>query len=163
MPRASTKKQSHYGTGRRKSAAARVFLKLGKGQITVNNRNLDDYFGRKTARMLVRQPLVLLDDLERFDIKATVKGGGTTGQAEAIRRGITLALIEHDEMDLSKTSKSASAKVSAVPNEETSEAPVKRVRKILRAAGCVTSDSRRVERKKVGLRKARKKPQFSKR
>jgi small subunit ribosomal protein S9 len=125
----------NYGTGRRKSSAARVFIKSGKGQITVNNRALDEYFGRETARMVVRQPLELVDLVSKFDIKVTVKGGGTTGQAGAIRHGITRALMEYDET----------------------------LRGPLRKAGLVTRDARQVERKKVGLRKARKRPQFSKR
>jgi small subunit ribosomal protein S9 len=124
-----------YGTGRRKSSTARVFLNGGSGSITVNGRDLDAYFGRKTARMVVRQPLELVEMADKFDVAVTVKGGGTTGQAGAIRHGITRALIEHDET----------------------------LREPLRKAGWVTRDARRVERKKVGLRKARKKPQFSKR
>jgi len=126
---------NQYGTGRRKSSTARVFLNSGSGAITVNGRNLDAYFGRKTARMVVRQPLELVEMADKFDITITVKGGGTTGQAGAIRHGITRALIEYDEA----------------------------LREPLRKAGWVTRDARRVERKKVGLRKARKKPQFSKR
>ncbi|WP_163934818.1 30S ribosomal protein S9 [Paraferrimonas sp. SM1919] len=125
----------YYGTGRRKSSTARVFLKAGSGNIIVNNRTLDVYFGRETARMVVRQPLELVEMLEKFDLYITVKGGGTTGQAGAIRHGITRALMEFDES----------------------------LRPTLRAAGFVTRDARRVERKKVGLRKARRKPQFSKR
>lgn len=127
--------ETQYGTGRRKSSSARVFLKSGSGAITVNGRELDEYFGRKTARMVVRQPLVLVDMDSKFDVSVTVKGGGTTGQAGAIRHGITRALIEYDEA----------------------------LREPLRKAGWVTRDARTVERKKVGLRKARKKPQFSKR
>ena len=125
----------NYGTGRRKSSAARVFMKSGGGNIEVNGRPLDQFFGRKTAQMVVRQPLELLSLADKFDLKITVKGGGTTGQAGAIRHGIARALIEYDE---------------------TLRAP-------LREAGWVTRDARAVERKKVGLRKARKKPQFSKR
>ncbi len=124
-----------YGTGRRKSSTARVFLKKGTGEIVVNGRNLDDYFGRKTARMVVRQPLELVEMGNKFDVMVTVKGGGTTGQAGAIRHGITRALMEYDET----------------------------LRSPLRKAGWVTRDAREVERKKIGLRKARKKPQFSKR
>lgn len=127
--------EKQYGTGRRKSSTARVFLNSGSGAITVNGRDLDDYFGRKTARMVVRQPLVLVEMAEKFDVAVTVKGGGTTGQAGAIRHGITRALIEYDET----------------------------LRSTLRKAGWVTRDARKVERKKIGLRKARKKPQFSKR
>ncbi|MFV1871736.1 MAG: 30S ribosomal protein S9 [Oleiphilus sp.] len=125
----------NYGTGRRKTSAARVFLKSGGGNIEVNGRPLDQFFGRKTAQMVVRQPLELLSLADKLDVKITVKGGGTTGQAGAIRHGIARALIEYDE---------------------TLRAP-------LREAGWVTRDARAVERKKVGLRKARKKPQFSKR
>jgi small subunit ribosomal protein S9 len=125
----------YYGTGRRKSSTARVFLKAGSGNITVNNRTLDVYFGRETARMVVRQPLELTELLEKVDLLVTVKGGGTTGQAGAIRHGITRALMEYDES----------------------------FRPALRAAGYVTRDARCVERKKVGLRKARRRPQFSKR
>ena len=124
-----------YATGRRKSSAARVFLSAGSGNITVNNRPLDQYFGRQTARMVVRQPLEIVELLDKVDVKVTVTGGGNTGQAGAIRHGITRALMEYDES----------------------------LRGTLRAAGYVTRDAREVERKKVGLRKARKKPQFSKR
>jgi len=125
----------NYGTGRRKSSTARVFLSKGTGQITVNKRPLDEYFGRETSRMVVRQPLELTETLEQFDVAVTVKGGGGTGQAGAIRHGITRALIEYDEG----------------------------FRQALRKAGFVTRDARQVERKKVGLHKARKRPQFSKR
>lgn len=125
----------YYGTGRRKSSTARVFLKNGSGSITVNGRSLDEYFGRETARMVVRQPLELTEMLEKFDIKITVSGGGGSGQAGAIRHGITRALMQYDET----------------------------LRPVLRKAGYVTRDAREVERKKVGLRKARKRPQFSKR
>lgn len=127
--------QIYYSTGRRKSSAARVFLKKGSGSLTINNRTLDQYFGRETGRMIVRQPLETVEMLENFDISITVKGGGISGQAGAIRHGITRALIEYDE----------------------------ELRKPLRAAGFVTRDSRQVERKKIGLHKARKRPQFSKR
>lgn len=126
---------TNYGTGRRKTATARVFLKAGAGAITVNGRSLDVYFARETARMIVRQPLELIDGADKFDINITVSGGGMGGQAGAIRHGITRALVEYDE-----TLKSA-----------------------LRQAGFVTRDSREVERKKLGLRKARKRPQYSKR
>jgi len=126
---------TNYGTGRRKTATARVFLKTGSGAITVNGRSLDVYFARETARMIVRQPLELIDGADKFDINDTVAGGGMGGQAGAIRHGITRALVEYDET--LKTS--------------------------LRQAGFVTRDSREVERKKIGLRKARKRPQYSKR
>ncbi|MBM7071169.1 30S ribosomal protein S9 [Shewanella sp. OPT22] len=125
----------YYGTGRRKTSTARVFAKVGSGNITVNNRSLDVYFGRETARMVVRQPLELVEMLEKLDLNITVKGGGTTGQAGAIRHGITRALMQLDET----------------------------LRPTLRAAGFVTRDARKVERKKVGFRKARRKRQFSKR
>ena len=125
----------HYGTGRRKSSTARVYIRKGAGQITVNNRSLDEYFGRETSRMVVRQPLELTETLAQFDVKVSVTGGGGTGQAGAIRHGITRALMEYDET----------------------------LRPTLRKAGFVTRDARKVERKKVGLHKARKRPQFSKR
>lgn len=125
----------YYATGRRKSSSARVFLKTGSGEITVNGRSLDEFFGRETARMVVRQPLELVEKLDSLDVKVTVAGGGTTGQAGAIRHGITRALIEFDEA----------------------------LRSPLRKAGYVTRDAREVERKKVGLHKARKRPQYSKR
>jgi small subunit ribosomal protein S9 len=127
--------QANYGTGRRKTATARVFLHAGTGKITVNERSLDVYFGRETARMIVRQPLELVELVNKFDIIVTVKGGGIGGQAGAIRHGITRALMEYDES----------------------------LRSPLRKAGFVTRDAREVERKKLGLRKARKRPQYSKR
>jgi len=126
---------SDYGTGRRKTSAARVFVKAGSGNITVNKSPLDEYFGRETARMIVRQPLQLADVTDKVDVQVTVRGGGNSGQAGAIRHGIARALVEHDES----------------------------LRPTLRRAGFLTRDARAVERKKVGLRKARKKPQFSKR
>ncbi len=125
----------NYGTGRRKTSTARVFIKPGSGNISVNGRSLDQYFGRETSRMIVRQPLQVVDSLERFDVLITVAGGGPNGQAGAIRHGLSRALIDYDA---------------------TLRAP-------LRAAGFVTRDARMVERKKVGLRKARKRPQYSKR
>ena len=125
----------YYGTGRRKTSTARVYLTSGKGNITVNRRPLDGYFGREVARMIVRQPLELVEMGEKFDINVTVRGGGSFGQAGAIRHGITRALMQYD-LEL---------------------------RPVLRKAGFVTRDARKVERKKVGLRKARKKPQYSKR
>ena len=127
--------ETYYSTGRRKSSTARVFLKRGSGNITVNARTLDQYFGRETGRMVVRQPLETVDMADTFDINVTVSGGGITGQAGAIRHGITRALIEYDES----------------------------LRKTLRQAGFVTRDAREVERKKIGLHKARKRPQYSKR
>jgi len=124
-----------YGTGRRKSSTARVFMKSGSGAIKVNNRSLDQFFGRETARMIVRQPLELIEMTDKFDINVTVAGGGTTGQAGAIRHGLTRALMQYDES----------------------------LRPALRSAGFVTRDAREVERKKVGLRKARRATQYSKR
>ena len=125
----------YYGTGRRKSSTARVFMKAGKGTITINNRDVAEYFPRETAVMVVRQPLELVEMAEKFDFNITVVGGGISGQAGAIRHGITRALMVFDET----------------------------LRGALRQAGFVTRDARKVERKKVGLHKARKKPQFSKR
>ena len=125
----------YYGTGRRKTSTARVYLKSGAGNITVNNKPLDVFFGRKTAQMIVRQPLELTQLGEKFDVNVTVKGGGTTGQAGAIRHGLTRALMQYDDG----------------------------LRPELRKAGFVTRDAREVERKKVGLRKARRATQYSKR
>lgn len=127
--------EQYYGTGRRKSSAARVFLRSGSGSIHVNKKSLDDFFGRETSRMIVRQPLNVTENMEKFDIVATVKGGGPNGQAGAIRLGIARALLEYDES----------------------------LRPDLRRAGLLTRDAREVERKKVGLRKARRATQFSKR
>ena len=125
----------YYGTGRRKTSAARVFLKSGKGDISVNDRSLDTYFGREVARMIVRQPFDVVELTDKFDVKISVTGGGSFGQAGAIRHGIARALVEYDE----------------------------HLRPSLRKAGFLTRDARQVERKKVGLHKARKRPQFSKR
>jgi small subunit ribosomal protein S9 len=127
--------QQNYGTGRRKTSAARVFLRPGTGNITVNGKTLDLFFGRETARMIVRQPLELLKITDKFDILVTVEGGGTTGQAGAIRLGISRALTEYDDG----------------------------LKSSLRKAGFMTRDAREVERKKVGLHKARRATQFSKR
>jgi len=127
--------QQNYGTGRRKSAVARVFLKPGKGDIVVNGKPVDEFFSRETGRMIVRQPLELTNNLNSFDIKINVSGGGESGQAGAVRHGITRALIDYDD-----TLKGA-----------------------LKKAGLVTRDAREVERKKVGLHKARRRKQFSKR
>lgn len=126
---------TYYATGRRKSSTARVFMKPGSGNLTINTRTIEDYFGRETSRMVVRQPLELVDMLNKVDLKITVRGGGNNGQAGAIRHGISRALVEYD-------------------SELKSE---------LRKAGFITRDARAVERKKVGLHKARKRPQFSKR
>ena len=125
----------YYGTGRRKNSTARVFIKQGTGQMTINGRSLEQYFGRPTSRMIVAQPLELLDMVGKFDIYVTVSGGGISGQAGAIRHGLTRALMQYDES----------------------------FRPALRKAGYVTRDARAVERKKVGLHKARKRPQYSKR
>jgi len=127
--------EQFYGTGRRKTSTARVFLRRGNGQVTVNRKPLDEFFGRKTAQMIVRQPLELVELTDKFDVNVTVKGGGTTGQAGAIRLGLSRALMEYDE----------------------------ELRAQLRRAGFVTRDARAVERKKVGLHKARKATQYSKR
>ncbi|HLT13534.1 30S ribosomal protein S9 [Marinobacter sp. SS5-14b] len=125
----------NYGTGRRKSSTARVFIRPGSGSISINGRTIEEFFGRETLRMIVRQPLVVAGSEDRFDITVTVKGGGISGQAGAIRHGLTRALMDYDET----------------------------LRPSLRKAGYVTRDARKVERKKVGLRKARKRPQYSKR
>lgn len=126
---------TYYSTGRRKSSTARVYMTAGSGNITINNRTIEEYFGRETSRMVVRQPLELTQHAGNFDIKVNVNGGGNTGQAGAIRHGITRALMKYDET----------------------------LRADLRKAGFVTRDARKVERKKVGLHKARKRPQYSKR
>lgn len=125
----------NYGTGRRKTSTARVFMRAGSGRITVNGKSLDEYFGRPTSRMVVHQPLELVEMTDKVDVVVTVEGGGASGQAGAIRHGITRALVDYDD---------------ALKGD-------------LRRAGYVTRDAREVERKKVGLRKARKRPQFSKR
>lgn len=125
----------YYGTGRRKSAVARVFIKPGSGRITINGKPLDQYFTRETGRMMVRQPLVLTNHVNSFDIMVNVHGGGESGQAGAVRHGITRALIDYDQS----------------------------LKPVLRKAGLVTRDAREVERKKVGLHKARRRKQFSKR
>ena len=125
----------NYGTGRRKSAVARVFIKPGKGGFVVNDKPVDEFFSRETGRMIVRQPLTLTESLTKFDIMVNVSGGGESGQAGAVRHGITRALIDYDAT----------------------------LRPVLRSAGLVTRDAREVERKKVGLRKARRRKQFSKR
>ncbi len=127
--------EQYYGTGRRKSSSARVYLRPGNGRITINKRSIDEYFGRETSRMVVRQPLATAELLDKFDINVNVSGGGPSGQAGAIRLGITRALLEYDET----------------------------LRPALRKEGFVTRDAREVERKKVGLRKARRGVQFSKR
>lgn len=126
---------TYYSTGRRKTSTARVYLRNGSGRITINKRPIEEYFGRETNRMVVRQPLELTENIDRFDLDITVHGGGDNGQAGAIRHGITRALMEYDG----------------------------ELRGSLRRAGFVTRDARQVERKKVGLHKARKRPQFSKR
>lgn len=125
----------NYGTGRRKESVARVYISSGKGLFTVNGRPVDEYFARETGRMIVRQPLHVVDKIDQFDISCTVNGGGETGQAGAVRHGLSRALVEFDA----------------------------ELKPLLRKAGLITRDPRAVERKKVGLRKARKRPQFSKR
>ncbi len=142
----AVKNYLHNAVGRRKTAAARVFIKPGKGDIRINGKALEDYFGRDTSRMIVRQPLQLIEEAQQLDYYITVKGGGANGQAGAIRHGIARALIQYDEQSNSSDG-----------SESTS------FRRILRQAGFVTRDAREVERKKVGLRKARRAPQFSKR
>lgn len=142
-----------YGTGRRKSSTARVFLKTGTGVLTINSLSLDEYFGRSTARMVVLQALEAVAMKDKVDIKITVRGGGDMGQAGAIRHGITRALINFDEEFVNK----------GASNEEFANIKENSFRRILRKAGFVTRDSREVERKKVGRRKARKKEQYSKR
>jgi small subunit ribosomal protein S9 len=127
--------ETYYGTGRRKTSAARVFITSGSGNVTINDRTLEQYFGREVARMIVRQPLELAEAVDKFDLKITVSGGGSFGQAGAIRHGLSRALLAYDET----------------------------LRTPLRQAGFLTRDARAVERKKVGLHKARKRPQFSKR
>lgn len=127
--------ETYYGTGRRKTSAARVFITSGSGNVTVNDRTLEQYFGREVARMIVRQPLEVVEAVDKFDLKITVSGGGSFGQAGAIRHGLSRALLAYDET----------------------------LRTPLRQAGFLTRDARAVERKKVGLHKARKRPQFSKR
>lgn len=127
--------EQFYGTGRRKSSSARVYLRKGKGAITINNKPIEEFFGRKTSQMIVRQPLELTELTDKFDVECSVTGGGNSGQAGAIRLGVTRALMEYDE----------------------------NLRSDLRAAGFCTRDARKVERKKVGLHKARKATQYSKR
>ncbi|HKL54219.1 MAG TPA: 30S ribosomal protein S9 [Wenzhouxiangellaceae bacterium] len=127
--------EQFYGTGRRKTSTARVFLRRGNGQIMVNQKPIEEFFGRETARMIARQPLQLVELADQFDIYATVSGGGTTGQAGALRLGLARALTEYDE----------------------------NLRGQLRTAGYLTRDARAVERKKIGLHKARKATQYSKR
>lgn len=141
--------QSYYGTGRRKTSTARVYLRPGKGDIIINEKTLERYFGRKTGRMIVRQPLELTNMQDRFDVIVTVAGGGISGQAGAIRHGIARALVKFDEGTEGEGSSGAGGENS--------------LRKILRRAGYLTRDARQVERKKVGLHKARKGTQYSKR
>jgi small subunit ribosomal protein S9 len=142
---ATVKQQDYYGTGRRKTSTARVYLKKGSGNITINEKALDQYFGRKTARMIVRQPLELTNLMDTFDINVTVAGGGMNGQAGAIRLGIARALLKYDlAMGVDPLAENA-------------------LRTVLRPAGYLTRDARKVERKKYGLKKARKATQFSKR
>ena len=141
--------EQNYGTGRRKTATARVFLRKGTGIIQVNGRTLENYFGRETAQMVVNQPLEVVDQMGRFDITVTVSGGGSSGQAGAVRHGISRALINYDELTTVNTDDTAGNDAS--------------FRRLLRRAGLVTRDARKVERKKVGRHKARKGTQYSKR
>jgi small subunit ribosomal protein S9 len=141
--------EQNYGTGRRKTATARVFLRKGTGIIQVNNRTLENYFGRETAQMVVNQPLEVVDQMGKFDITVTVSGGGSSGQAGAVRHGISRALIDYDE--------STTINTNDIPSNDVS------FRRLLRHAGLVTRDARKVERKKVGRHKARKGTQYSKR
>ena len=140
-------KQQYYGTGRRKSSSARVFLRPGKGEFKINNRSLEEYFGRETSCMIIRQPLETVDMLGKFDIYITVVGGGISGQAGAVRLGIARALVAYDEKGM----------------KEGDEPSPDSFRKKLRARGLLTRDSRQVERKKVGLHGARRATQYSKR
>lgn len=158
---AKANKKQHYGTGRRKTAAARIFLRPGTGKMTINRRSLDQYFGLATARMQVMMPLELMEVTDRFDLIITVKGGGIMGQAGAIRHGITRALMQYDESG----SPVVVANEPVVGTEETTEdkSAVLSYRQQLRIAGFVTRDPRKVERKKCGLRKSRKRAQYSKR
>lgn len=142
--------QQNYGTGRRKTATARVFLRKGTGLIQINGRTLESYFGRETARMIVNQPLEVVDQMGRFDIMVTVSGGGSSGQAGAVRHGISRALIDYDESTI-------------VTDDDGSGQEDNSFRRLLRRAGLVRRDARKVERKKVGRHKARKGTQYSKR
>jgi small subunit ribosomal protein S9 len=149
---AAKQAQTFYGTGRRKSSTARVYLHAGSGNITINNSTLEEYFGRKTARMIVRQPLEATNLLDKFDVKVNVAGGGNSGQAGAIRHGIARALLQYG------------VSIGEAPTgEEVSTSDDLTLRKVLRRAGYLTRDAREVERKKVGLKKARKGTQYSKR
>ncbi len=163
------------GTGRRKTSTARVFLTRGKGTLQVNGKSIEEYFGgRKTAHMMVRQPLTLIEMLKDFDINITVKGGGTMGQAGAIRHGITRALLQYDETgngNIVLTVEGPPENYTVTTTEEGEEIIVATpaepktatLRAVMRRAGFVSRDSRKVERKKVGLKKARKAEQYSKR
>ena len=141
--------EQNYGTGRRKTATARIFLRKGTGIIQINGRTLENYFGRETAQMVVNQPLEVVDQMGKFDITVTVSGGGSSGQAGAVRHGISRALIGYDESTTINTDDDAGNDAS--------------FRRLLRRAGLVTRDARKVERKKVGRHKARKGTQYSKR
>jgi len=150
MAKTAKQLKQYYGTGRRKSSTARVFLRPGSGKMIINGRSIEEYFGRETARMVIMQPYDLVQMHNKFDAYVTVKGGGASGQAGAVRHGITRALLNYDEEGSSSEGSS-------------SEGGAQGFRKILRKAGLVTRDAREVERKKVGLHGARRKPQFSKR
>ena len=151
-----TDKQQYYGTGRRKTSTARVFLKPGTGKININDSSIDDYFGRETARMIVRQPLIATSLQDRFDVFATVTGGGISGQAGAIRHGIARALLQFEGPKDEATEGDGGGETGTGTGTLT-------LRQILRKAGHLTRDPREVERKKVGKHGARKGTQFSKR
>lgn len=153
MAKAKTQKKYYYGTGRRKSSVARVFMRKGSGEFIVNTRKLDDYFPRETDRMLVKQPLETVVMMGKFDFKITVRGGGMSGQAGAIRLGIARALVQYDEEGTTGEAGSAEGESGGVQS----------FRRMLRSKGLLTRDARIVERKKVGLHKARKATQYSKR
>lgn len=142
--------EQNYGTGRRKTATARIFLRKGTGIIQINGRTLENYFGRETAQMVVNQPLEVVDQMGKFDITVTVSGGGSSGQAGAVRHGISRALINYDEL-------------TTVNTDDDDAGNDASFRRLLRRAGLVTRDARKVERKKVGRHKARKGTQYSKR
>lgn len=146
--------KNFYGTGRRKTSTARVFLKKGKGSIVINDRTLEEYFGRETARMIVRQPLIATDLQTKFDVIVTVTGGGINGQAGAIRHGISRALLQYEAGDAGEGDAGDAGDAGSSDNT---------LRKVLRKAGYLTRDAREVERKKVGKHKARKGTQYSKR
>lgn len=154
-------KKDYYGTGRRKTSVARVFLRRGKGTFTVNGRTLEDYFPRETARTLINRPLLAVQMASNFDVFVTVKGGGLSGQAGAVKHGLARALVNYDEEGVVKKAKKAENDETG--GDEGGSVGPKSFRRILREGGHLTRDSRAVERKKVGRHKARKGTQFSKR